>query len=84
MSNTAAPVETSGVLVRGWAGASRETGKSRVQLWRDIRAGTFPSPIAIGPNSVAWFKAEIEAWVASRPRRTYRKSDAEPETGRAA
>ena len=59
-------------LVRGWAGAARETGTSRVQLWRRVRAGTFPAPIELGPNSVAWFKAEIDAWKRSRPRKTYR------------
>jgi prophage regulatory protein len=61
-----------GALIRGWRGICAETGKSRVQLWRDIRAKKFPQPIEIGPNSLAWFRAEIEAWKSSRPRRTYR------------
>ena len=63
-------------LIRGWRGATRATGKSRVQLWRDVCAGSFPAPIELGPNSIGWFKAEIEAWKASRPRRTYRNSAA--------
>ena len=61
-----------GELIRGWRGICAETGKSRVQLWRDIRAKKFPPPIEIGPNSLAWFRAEIEAWKSTRPRRTYR------------
>jgi predicted DNA-binding transcriptional regulator AlpA len=61
-----------GDLIRGWRGVCAEAGKSRVQLWRDIRAKRFPPPIEIGPNSVAWFRAEVEAWKSSRPRRTYR------------
>jgi predicted DNA-binding transcriptional regulator AlpA len=65
-----------GDLIRGWAGVCAEVGKSRVQLWRDIRAGRFPAPIEIGENSVAWFRAEVEAWKASRPRRTYRSAKA--------
>jgi prophage regulatory protein len=69
-------IEPGGDLVRGWAGAAREAGKSRVQLWRDIRRGTFPAPIALGPNSVAWFRAEIDAWKRSRPRKTYRPIEA--------
>jgi prophage regulatory protein len=81
--NTSTIVEPSGALVRGWAGAARETGKSRVQLWRDVRRGTFPSPIEIGPNSVAWFKAEIDAWKQSRPRTTYRPIEV-PDAGKAA
>jgi len=59
-------------LIRGWGAVSRATGKSRVQLWRDIRAKRFPAPIELGPNSVAWFEDEINEWLASRPRRTYR------------
>lgn len=58
-------------LIRGWNGAVAATGRSRVQLWRDVRAGRFPAPLEIGPNSVAWYRDEIEAWKASRPRRTY-------------
>jgi predicted DNA-binding transcriptional regulator AlpA len=58
-------------LIRGWAGVTAEVKKSRVQLWRDIRAGTFPAPIETGANSIAWFRAEVEAWKGSRPRRTY-------------
>jgi prophage regulatory protein len=65
-----------GGLLRGWRAASAETGKSRVQLWRDIRAGRFPAPIELGPNSVGWYRAEIDAWLAARPRRTYRAESA--------
>jgi prophage regulatory protein len=63
-------------LIRGWRGICAAVGKSRVQLWRDIREGRFPAPIEIGANSVAWYRDEIEAWKASRPRRTYRSMDA--------
>ena len=45
--------------------------KSRVTLWRDVRAGTFPPPIQLGPNSIGWYEHEIEHWLESRPRRTY-------------
>ena len=46
-------------------------GKSRVQIWRDVRAGRFPAPISLGPNSTGFFEDEILAWLTSRPRRTY-------------
>ena len=46
-------------------------GKSRVQIWRDVRAGKFPAPVELGPNSIGWFEDEVEAWLANRPRRTY-------------
>ena len=46
-------------------------GKSRVQIWRDVRAGRFPAPVILGPNSVGFYEDEITAWLASRPRRIY-------------
>jgi len=66
------PGAPSGELIRGWRGICAFTGKSRVQLWRDVSAGRFPAPIELGPNSLGWVRTEIEAWLASRPRRTYR------------
>jgi predicted DNA-binding transcriptional regulator AlpA len=68
-------------LIRGYARVCSEAEKSRTQLWRDIRVGTFPAPIEIGPNSLAWWRSEIKEWKATRPRRTYgRAVSATPET----
>ena len=50
---------------------SERTGKSRVQRWRDVRAGKFPAPIQLGPNSIGWYEHEVERWLETRPRRTY-------------
>ncbi len=36
-------------------------GKSRTQIWRDVRAGKFPAPVQIGPNSVGWWSDELDA-----------------------
>jgi prophage regulatory protein len=47
------------------------TGRSRVQRWRDVKSGTFPAPVQLGPNAIGWYEDEIEAWLAARPRRTY-------------
>jgi prophage regulatory protein len=46
-------------------------GKSRVQIWRDVRAGRFPAPISLGPNSAGFYQDEILAWLESRPRVSY-------------
>ena len=43
-----------------------KTGKSRAAIYADIRSGTFPEPIPIGINSVAWLEAEIDQWIADR------------------
>lgn len=61
-----------GDLIVGWSGICAEIGKSRTQVWRDVRNGIFPPPLETGPNRIAWVRSEVEAWKASRPRRTYR------------
>jgi len=49
----------------------RLTGLSRVQRWRRVRAGTFPAPVQLGPNSIGWDAVEVEEWLATRPRVSY-------------
>ena len=44
------------------------SGLSRSSLYRKMRDGSFPEPLKVGLRSVRWPQAEIEAWVASRPR----------------
>ncbi|MGF6556408.1 prophage regulatory protein [Pseudomonas sp. S30_BP2TU TE3576] len=43
-----------------------KTGKSRASIYADIRAGSFPVPVPIGLNSVAWLEAEVDQWIADR------------------
>lgn len=43
-----------------------KTGLSRSSIYSAIRARTFPEPIAIAPNRVAWLEAEIDQWIAAR------------------
>jgi prophage regulatory protein len=47
------------------------TGISRSTLWRKIRAGDFPAPFELGVNTVAFESDAVDAWLKSRPRRTY-------------
>ena len=35
-------------------------------IWRLERAGKFPRHLQLGGNSVGWFEAEIEAWLAKK------------------
>ena len=44
------------------------TGLSRPTIHRRYRAGTFPRPVRLGPQSIRWHLDEIEAWIES-PRR---------------
>lgn len=41
------------------------TSLDRVTIWRKVRAGTFPAPLKISANRIAWKDADIAAWIAS-------------------
>lgn len=40
---------------------------TRVYLWRKVKGGSFPAPVQVSENRIAWRRAEVEAWIASRP-----------------
>lgn len=48
------------------------TGKGRSTIYASIKRGnkrfdpTFPTPIRIGPGSVAWVESEVDDWIKSR------------------
>ena len=39
---------------------------SRSTIWRKVRAGEFPKPIALGKAAVGWLSSEIQAWIANQ------------------
>ena len=41
------------------------TSLSRTTIYRRIAAGTFPAPTPISAGLVAWYEADINAWVAN-------------------
>ncbi|SER49168.1 MULTISPECIES: helix-turn-helix transcriptional regulator [Pseudomonas] len=43
-----------------------KTGMSRPAIYAAIRRGTFPAPLPIGSQSVAWLEAEVDAWIQAR------------------
>lgn len=47
-----------------------KTGISRSRIYEYIRRATdpFPRPLKLGPSSVGWRQAEIEAWLNRRER----------------
>ncbi len=59
-----------------YADLEERYGKSRVTLWRWVRAGLLPAPYEIGPNSVAFSSQEIRERDASRKRKTYGQESA--------
>ena len=44
------------------------TALSRSALYEAMARGDFPRPIRIGPRGVRWIAAEIQDWIAHRPR----------------
>lgn len=42
---------------------TRGISYSRAQLYRKVKAKTFPAPVRLGENKVAWLSTEIEAWI---------------------
>jgi prophage regulatory protein len=36
---------------------------SRAQLWRKVKDKTFPQPVRLGENKIAWLSTEIDAWI---------------------
>jgi len=38
----------------------------RTTLWRWVHDGRMPSPLRLGPNTVAWDCAQIDEWLADQ------------------
>jgi predicted DNA-binding transcriptional regulator AlpA len=51
-----------------------EIGTATLYKW--MNEGTFPKPIKIGANRVAWRLSDLEAWRDSLPTAEYRTSKA--------
>lgn len=39
------------------------TGLTRSGIYEGMRQGTFPKPVRLGNNSVAWVNSEIRQWI---------------------
>ena len=54
--------------------------KSRTTLWRRVKSGEFPAPIALSANATRWKREEVEAWVEALPTIGYGRPVGEPST----
>ena len=43
-------------------------GISRSEIYRRIRTGTFPPPVRLGVQRVAWRQSDVQRWMAERRR----------------
>lgn len=51
------------------------TKLSRAEIYRRVKAGTFPRQTRISHRVAAWAKSEVDRWVAQRLGRTVDLSD---------
>ena len=42
------------------------TSLSQSELYRRIKAGTFPAQVKLAPGHVVWVQSEVDSWVADR------------------
>jgi prophage regulatory protein len=42
---------------------TRGISDSRAQLYRKVKDKTFPPPVRLGENKIAWLSTEIDAWI---------------------
>ena len=45
---------------------SEITGFSQSTIARKVKAGQFPKPVKLGPQTLAWVAEEVEVWLAAR------------------
>lgn len=45
---------------------SRLTSLSESQIYRQMKAGEFPTNIAIGANSKVWLESEVYQWINAK------------------
>lgn len=41
-------------------------GLCRSSIYNKINEGTFPRPVRLGPQSVAWLQSEVQLWMSER------------------
>jgi predicted DNA-binding transcriptional regulator AlpA len=63
--------ESGGQQFLSYADLEKHYGKSRVTLWRWVRAGLLPAPYEIGPNSAGFSSQEIRERDANLKRKIY-------------
>ena len=39
--------------------------RSKPSIYADMKKGTFPSPIKLGPRAVAWLESDVKGWMAA-------------------
>jgi prophage regulatory protein len=54
-------------------------GFSKATVYARIRAGTFPKPIALGPQTTAFLESEVLDWMKTQIEESERSGQARPQ-----
>jgi prophage regulatory protein len=46
----------------------QKIGMSRAWLYREVAAGRFPEPLALGSRARGWVESDVDAWLKARQR----------------
>lgn len=49
------------------------TGLRRSAMYAALKAEQFPKPVMLGKRAVGWRESDLNAWIASRQKRTVTK-----------
>ena len=41
--------------------------RCKASIYNDIKAGTFPAPVKVGPRSSRWRETEVDEWIEQLP-----------------
>ncbi|WIM06848.1 MAG: AlpA family transcriptional regulator [Candidatus Nitricoxidivorans perseverans] len=52
-----------------------KTALPRSSLYAKIKAGDFPPPIRLGPNTVGWIEAEVDSWLSAQIEKSRKAAD---------
>jgi len=66
MSNASTNQSPHGKRALRIAGVRQKIGLSPATVYLMVKAGKFPRPFRLGPNSTAWWEHEIDAWLEAR------------------
>ena len=70
-SLSSAEAVTSTALLLRMAAVMQTTGLGRSTIYKLIAEDKFPSPVQLTGRAVAWRRADLERWSATRPMATH-------------
>jgi prophage regulatory protein len=65
-SNPSAPPAPAGRRALRANAVSQKVSLSKATIYLRVKAGDFPKPFRLGPNSSAWWEHEVDAWLEAR------------------